>query len=495
MISINELNQILSREYILKCFVDLEQLTNAPNVAYKNFQMHYQEVFDNNDRLVLYTTQPISNMLLQHLYQATGLIDISNFFVLICSPNNIKPQVESVASSYFSDRTAFQTLQIEFEETKKLQNNFVLSDTLCPMPWTHLEISAQGEIKPCCVYRNNVGNIKNSSLHDTFYSHNVSNLRQQLLSGNKPTGCSKCWELESRGLVSNRNYHMSFLKKDLLTTYIDQPKIKSLDIKPGNTCNFKCRICNPKSSSLFEQEYAKSNQLSVRSFNWTEDSNAFDEITDLLPSLTNIDMYGGEPFLIKHLTKLVEQSVTSGHASNIRLHYNSNGSIYPTALIEHWKHFKHIDIQFSIDNIGQRFEIERGGSWESIDSNIRKLVDLNLPNVSISIMPAISIMNIFYLDELLDWANNLGLLVNPLYVTTPPGFDLKDLTVDARKLILDKFHTHPHPVVQDILNYIRTSPESDGKKFRQICKHFDMLRNQHFSDSHPEIAHVMGYNK
>ena len=164
-------------------------------------------------------------------------------------------------------------------------------------------------------------------------------------------------------------------------------------------------------------------------------------------------------------------------------------------MIEHWKHFEHIDIQFSIDNIGHRFEIERGGTWESVDSNIRKLVGLNLSNVNINVMPAISIMNIFYLDELLDWANDLGLPVNPLYVTTPPGFDLKDLTVAARKLIFDKFRTHPHPTIQNILNYIRTSSESDGVKFRKMCQHFDLLRNQNFSDSHPEIAHAMGYSK
>lgn len=488
--TIDELRLLLSKQYTIKCFVDLEQMSTAPSAIYQQFESCYQQTFDPQDRLVFYTTDIILDKLLQHLYQAADLIDISNCFVLICSPHDIRNQLHAGAK-----QDSFQNLQISFDDTKKLQDNFYVPDTLCPMPWMHLEISNRGNIRPCCVYHDDVGNIEKSSLTDIFHGHDVANLRQQLLNGNKPSGCSRCWELESRGLVSDRNYHMSLLKKDLLTTYIDRPEIKSLDIKPGNTCNFKCRICNPRSSSLFEQEYASSNQLSVQSFNWTEHTNAFDEITDLLPSLTNIDMYGGEPFLIKHLTKLVEQTVTSGYAGNIRLHYNSNGSIYPTALIEPWKHFKHIDIQFSIDNIGQRFEIERGGSWDSVDLNIRKLVGLNLPNVNISIMPAISIMNIFYLDELLGWASDLGLSVNPLYVTTPAGFDLRDLTVGARKLIFDKFQLHPHPLVQDILNYIRTAPESSGEEFRKMCRHFDLLRNQNFSDTHPEIAHAMGYIK
>ena len=83
MISIKNLKQALSEQYVLKCFVDLADLSVSPTAVYKHFQACYQEAFDSNDRLVLYTTHVISNKLLQHLYQAAELIDISNCFVLI----------------------------------------------------------------------------------------------------------------------------------------------------------------------------------------------------------------------------------------------------------------------------------------------------------------------------------------------------------------------------------------------------------------------------
>ena len=57
------------------------------------------------------------------------------------------------------------------------------------------------------------------------------------------------------------------------------------------------------------------------------------------------------------------------------------------------------------------------------------------------------------------------------------------------------FYLYMIQTQQNILNYIRTSSESDGEKFRKMCQHFDLLRNQNFSDSHPEIAHAMGYSK
>jgi radical SAM protein with 4Fe4S-binding SPASM domain len=492
MISIPQLQQTLSNLYDLKCFVDLAELTTSPNGAYKYVNHCHQEKFNNNDRLVFYTSEIIPNSLLQHLYQATGLIDISNYFVLICSTHDVTQQVTDIAK--LNTTTPFQTTQLLFENCKSLQNNFAVPDTLCPLPWRHLEVGPSGEIRPCCVYTDNVGHVKNDSLKNTFNNRALQNLRQELLSGKRSSGCNKCWENEKNGLTSNRHYHMRMLKKELLTKDLDNPAIKSLDIKPGNTCNFKCRICSPVYSSLYAQEVKSNTGISIESFNWAEsDSRVIDEIVELLPTLTNIDMYGGEPFLIKPLLRVVKQAVDQHRAPHIRLHYNSNGSVYPETLIEYWKKFNHVDIQFSIDNIGNRFELERGGSWQQVDSNIKKLIALDLPNVKISVMPAISIMNVFYLDSVLQWANDLGLAINVQYVTRPSEFDLKNLTADAKKLIVEKFQHHPWPEMKNILSYIMSIPDSDGQEFLKLCRHFDMLRNQNFAETHTELAKVMGY--
>lgn len=487
--TIDELRLLLSKQYTIKCFVDLEQMSTAPSAIYQQFESCYQSVFDNQDRLIFYTTDIISDKLLQHLYQAADLADISNYFVLICSPHNIRDQLLGIAK-----QDSFQSFQVSFDSTKKLQDNFYVPDTMCPMPWMHLEVSTVGQVRPCCVYFTEVGNVKDASLNDTFYNSKMSDLRDAFLSGKRPSGCQHCWRLESKGLSSNRTWHMSLLKKQLLTVNLENPTIRSLDIKPGNTCNFKCRICNPVSSSLFAQESNKIQNIAVKTYNWAEENSAImNEISDLLPNLTNIDMYGGEPFLIKPLLRLVKQAVDLRYSKNIRLHYNSNGSVYPEKFIDYWKKFKHVDIHFSIDNIGDRFELERGGSWNQVDSNINQLINLKLPNIKISIMPAISIMNIFYIDELLQWADRLSLPVNPLYVTDPIGFDLRNLTEDAKVLIINKFQNHQWPEMKNILNHIKSAPGSNGQEFIKLCKHFDHLRNQNFANSHPEVAEAMGY--
>jgi hypothetical protein len=101
-------------------------------------------------------------------------------------------------------------------------------------------------------------------------------------------------------------------------------------------------------------------------------------------------------------------------------------------------------------------------------------------------------MNIFYIDELLTWATEVGLPVNVGYLDSPKEFSIKNLTPLAKKLILEKFQTHPWPEMGNILTTIKSFPDSDGVGFVSLSRHFDRIRGQNFSNTHAEIAHAMG---
>jgi sulfatase maturation enzyme AslB (radical SAM superfamily) len=197
--------------------------------------------------------------------------------------------------------------------------------------------------------------------------------------------------------------------------------------------------------------------------------------------------------LIKSLTQYVQHAVESNFASKIRLHYNTNGSIFPTELIKYWPAFQHVDIHVSIDNIGSKFEIERGGSWSSIEQNIQSLLELNLSNLKISVMPTVNVQNVLYIDELLDWAELHQLPVNINYLTNPKGFALTQLTKQAKEIIVKKFEHTPHQELQKIVKFISTLPDSNGEEFKKITQYYDQIRNQSFQNTHPEIAKAMGY--
>lgn len=478
------------KDYNVLGMYDLADITFSPDRIYQILDQHCKDAFLPHERIVFYSQFEPSVELLKHILDAALLIDIDPLFVLICCSVDIQSKIDDVCQGFNPFSFVLSELQ-----SATLENSFTLPDTLCPIPWTTMEVRENGDIFPCCMCDQSasVGSI-NDGLQETFKNNKMDQLRQEFLIGNKPTGCSSCWSREEQGLVTNRIRHRNYLLKDLLIRGLDIPTIKQLDLKFGKTCNFKCRICSPGSSSLFAEENAKFKKINfVIEKNWSKDTGHLSKIIELLPNLDNIDMYGGEPFLLKDFAKVLEIAIDQGYAKDIRLHYNTNGSIYPKELIKYWPSFREVDIHFSIDVLGPKFALERGNTWEEVESNILKIKNLNLPNLKLAVMPAVSIMNIYYLDEVLDWANGHNFTINPQHVITPSAFSLSQLTREAKDLIIEKFKNHPWPEMKKILETIQQTPDSDGVEFVKKTQHFDKLRNENFSETHPEIAKAMGY--
>lgn len=492
--TITELSQFLNSKYSVKAMIDLSDLSQTPWAAYRFFYKLYQTEFADLDRIVLYTSQEIPDSLIQHLYEMSEAVDISNFFVLICTTTDISQRLKTLAK----DKTlwgSFQNFNSTLEKTKFFEDCYSLPNTICAIPWMHAEIKHDGAITPCCQSEGiKLGNIIDTSLDDAFHSPTMKNLRSQFLAGEKPKACNDCWQRESRKLSSVRTHNITRLRKDFFLEYLEQPKITTLDLKFNNTCNFKCRICNPNNSSLIATEHKKFFNLNISpQSNWSESKNFLDQMVKMLPKITNIDMFGGEPFLIKKFANVLRAAVEQGHAKNIRLHYNSNGSVWPAEFIPYWPHFREVDIHFSIDAIGSRFELQRGGTWTDIEKNILQIKNLNFSNMVLNLMPTISILSVYYMDEVYDWAkkHNFDLFVSNL--VEPLEFNLNNLTKRAQDLIIDKFQSHPWLEMQNVVNFLKKMPASDGSTFIEKIKSIDIIREENFANSHQEIAEAMGY--
>jgi MoaA/NifB/PqqE/SkfB family radical SAM enzyme len=281
--------------------------------------------------------------------------------------------------------------------------------------------------------------------------------------------------------------------------------LKSLDIKLGNLCNFKCRICNAGSSSRIAEEQIKhfGSTFDLKNLNqqgkWTENERVWKMFEKLGGQLINIDFYGGEPFLIKQHEVFLDYLISNNYAKNIRLHYNSNGSIYPAQLFDKWKLFREIDIAFSIDNIGPRFELERGGSWDDVEQNLDKFLANKLPNMILSIFTTVSVQNVYYLEQLIVWiesrkfnATHWNLLENPKFL------NIINMNQELTNMVIDRLYQLDQKTLQkyNVLPILEMLKQNNNSlnlvdQLADYMLKLDSIRNQKFETTHAEIANII----
>ena len=95
------------------------------------------------------------------------------------------------------------------------------------------------------------------------------------------------------------------------------------------------RICNEFSSSKWLDDKYKlfnttklfdENQLA--NFKWYNNENFWKELDELMEHVEFIEIFGGEPMLIKQQFQFLERLVERGLSKNITVSYATNGTIF-----------------------------------------------------------------------------------------------------------------------------------------------------------------------
>jgi MoaA/NifB/PqqE/SkfB family radical SAM enzyme len=192
-------------------------------------------------------------------------------------------------------------------------------DKFCVLPWISLEASPIGTVRPCCLANDEIVdsnsvkfNLKSANFRDIQNSEYMYQLRQAFLAGKRPATCRKCWAEEDAGRTSKRMHTLDRLKHMGITAEWthDAKPLMFLDLKLGNICNLKCRICGSWSSSSFAvEEIANSVEAhSKTSFayqmlkagRWPRENAQFwSEIDTVVNDIRYIEFTGGEPFMIE----------------------------------------------------------------------------------------------------------------------------------------------------------------------------------------------------
>jgi hypothetical protein len=343
-----------------------------------------------------------------------------------------------------------------------------LSPTFCAVPWMHLFADELGVLRPCCITLEQRAIVnrdhdgvpytidRSGAVEAAWNAPFMTDLRLDMLSGRRPAVCRRCFADEDLGIRSYRqDFNKSF--RDHIPEAIGQTTpggasrtdlIRSVDLRLGNLCNLRCRMCSPISSKLLIAEFAELNGLPVDDeriarlsrLDWFTRDETWRLFEKFLPNIERLHFAGGEPLLIPQMFDFLERAVSLGHARNITLSYITNLTTLPQALVNLWPSFRQVILTTSLDGFGALNTFIRYPSrWEAIDENLRRLdvEGWKLGCTEVYFNTTVQVYNILRLDELLEYTlaafENLSPFPTLSLLAYPPCFSIQVLPPDLKR--------------------------------------------------------------
>jgi MoaA/NifB/PqqE/SkfB family radical SAM enzyme len=396
-------------------------------------------------------------------------------------------------------------------------------EKFCVLPWVSLEASPIGTVRPCCLANDELVddtgekfNLSTANFLDIQNSNDMKKLRQEFLDGKQPQTCRKCWREERSGRTSKRMHTLDRLKHMLpdQTWNKDARPLMFLDLKLGNICNLKCRICGSWSSSTFaaeeladlgpdEDKKANHHYHMLRQGAWPKENfNFWTEIDQVVDQIRYIEFTGGEPFMIQEHFDMLQGIVDRNIAGQVEIHYNTNGTQWPERAEEIWQHFKCVEIAFSIDDVGARFEYQRSNAvWTDVCANIARFCELRNrhSNIQLQVCSTVNVFNVCYLEELSHWIEQQNFdfvywnMMHEAYYFSISTLPELAKQVISQRLQLAQVNANDRQEFDQIIDFMNNGASLDGNILRMRIADLDRKRNQNLALVEPEFAQLIDY--
>ena len=391
-------------------------------------------------------------------------------------------------------------------------------DKFCVLPWVSLETSPIGTVRPCCLaeeeIKDELGNkykLIATDLGTIQKSEYMQKLRTSFLAGEQPQTCRKCWNEERAGRTSKRIHTINRLKHIVTDTEWteDAKPLLFIDFKLGNICNLKCRICGSWSSSQFAAEEIKFegkdniHYQMLKDGAWPRENQTFwDNLAPLMTDVRYMEFTGGEPFMIQEHFDLLQRLVDADVAKDVEIHYNTNGTHFPERGEDIWKHFKTVEVAFSIDDVEDRFEYQRkNADWNQVNRNLHqfRLLRHRYPNIQLQVCSTVNVFNVMYLEALANWIDQQDFdfiywnMLHEAYYLSVGTMPERAKDVAIKKL--SSAHVNePHRSEFDrIIEFIRNGASLDGNILRMKVQDLDYRREENLFNHHGELAEAIEY--
>ena len=378
-----------------------------------------------------------------------------------------------------------------------------LSPTFCVFPFVHFLAGPSKHWRLCCVSQGGIFDenkkayqLENHSPKELWNSEGMKLVRKKMWQGEKLSQCRHCYYQES---VNRESYRQRSNKEWLEKTGVKKiisESVKNdfhvkespvyLDLRPGNLCNLKCRMCNPGNSSKIEVEWKKladnkdfQKAIGPRSsmfkskktedgfVSWEKKEEFWKDMEGWLSGVRKIYLTGGEPTLIKNNWRLINHLIESGQSQSVSLVFNINCTQVPDSLLNTFDHFENVCLNLSLDgHEAVNDYIRYPSDWSQIEDNVKKILRAAKgKSVDIRVTPVAQVYNIVNLCELFHWVDNLEeefstrIVIELLILDKDPDcLDIRILPEEVRKTALER-----------IKNYLRTSKRTEWDKTFKNC--------------------------
>ena len=310
-----------------------------------------------------------------------------------------------------------------------------MSKSYCAKLWNHQYVHMSGSFRYCCATMENLkdkkGNrlhINNNSLENAWNSEDIRQARLRMINGESIPACVKCVEQEDRGYQSmrdKRDMALNFVRTEKDGSVVHAPS--SIELHLGNLCNLKCKMCGQQYSNQIGKELLEigkddpdflewiskesgnvniwTNNLSVE-YRWFQNKKIKNKLFNYIANhITDMVVIGGEPTVIPEFWELFEYLEQRDRLNNMSITLTTNLTNVNPKMTNWLPRLKSWTVWASVDGLGERTEYIR------YPSNFKKVCDnldfykglLAHNNGKIVLSPAIQLLNIDQLDDILRW--------------------------------------------------------------------------------------------
>ncbi|HYZ76161.1 MAG TPA: twitch domain-containing radical SAM protein [Gaiellaceae bacterium] len=405
-----------------------------------------------------------------------------------------------------------------------------MSETFCPLPWTHLIVRGDGGAQTCNWSSDRIRddgvdmNVGRSSLESIWNSRHMRDIRRAMVAGRRVSACQACYATEELGGQSMRQqmlqrWQNGFLNEERATVetlkaeaarhdfnVARRPRFLQLDV--GNLCNLRCRMCSSGASSAINRDpvHRRWSEVALdlvhKEDAWFRLPIVRRGLIEDATELRQLHVIGGEPLAIREVGELLRLVVESGRARDVEVSFHTNATITRPSWLELLSEFGAVVVYVSVDGTERLYDYIRfPARWHSFVRNLDILRDRLRAelrgHVVVQIYNALDVVSIFrFLDA-------RQVPIHPHLLWEPAFLRPTLLPRSARVLAARRLRTYAReecrPNAKELVLGVATMLERAEDENPELLHEFmvftndlDHVRGQRFAEVDAELMEHLG---